>query len=64
MVYLYDIIPIILQAVQDKSYTAKREAAVKSLVEICKNTGYVILPYYRYPQLMEVILNLLKNETN
>ncbi|KRX06463.1 Armadillo-type fold [Pseudocohnilembus persalinus] len=64
MVYLHEIIPIILQAVQDKSYTVKREAAVKSLVEICKNVGYVIMPYYRYPQIMGIILGLLKNETS
>lgn len=34
---------------QDKGYTKKREAAVKALVEICKNTGYVVIPYYKFP---------------
>ena len=31
---------------QDKSYTVKRESAVKALVAIIKNLGYVVLPYY------------------
>jgi len=49
---------------QDKSSTAKREAAVKALVEVLKNTGFVVLPYYKYPSFLELILSLMKNEVN
>jgi len=59
-----EIFPIFLSAMQDKSSTAKREAAVKSLVEILKNTGFVVLPYYKYPNFLEIILQLMKNEVN
>lgn len=59
-----EIFPIFLQAMQDKSSTAKREAAVKSLVEILKNTGFVVLPLYKYPSFLEIILQLMKSEVN
>lgn len=59
-----EIFPIFLSAMQDKSSTTKREAAVKSLVEILKNTGFVVLPYFKYPNLLEIVLSLMKNEVN
>jgi FKBP12-rapamycin complex-associated protein len=59
-----EIFPIFLSAMQDKSSTTKREAAVKSLVEILKNTGFVVLPYFKYLNLLEIILSLMKNEVN
>lgn len=49
---------------QDKSSTFKRESAVKSLVDILKNTGFVVLPYYKYPNLLEIVFSLMKNEVN
>lgn len=59
-----EIFPIFLTAMQDKSTSTKREAAVKSLVEILKNTGFVVLPYFKYLNLLEIVLSLMKNETN
>jgi len=59
-----EIFPIFLTAMQDKSSTTKREAAVKSLVEILKNTGFVVLPYFKYLNLLDIILSLMKNEVN
>lgn len=58
------ILPVMLQAMQDKSYTIKRESAVRALIETMKNTGYVVLPYYRCLSLMDIILQLIKNEVN
>jgi len=60
--YQGEVISLILLAMQDKSYAVKRESAVCAMIEINKNTGYVVLPYYVYPQMLEVILGLLKNE--
>ncbi|KAL4492653.1 hypothetical protein ABPG73_010202 [Tetrahymena malaccensis] len=59
-----EIFPIFLSAMQDKSSTFKRESAVKSLVEILKNTGFVVLPYYKYPNFLEIVFSLMKNEVN
>jgi FKBP12-rapamycin complex-associated protein len=55
LVNLKEVFEIIIVAMQDKSSTLKREAAVKSLNLIIKNTGFVVLPYYRFPNLMDVI---------
>ena len=57
-----EVFEIIITAMQDKSSTLKREAAVKSLNLIIKNTGFVVLPYYTFPNLMEVILQLIRTE--
>jgi len=62
--YLKDLFPIIIQCMQDMSYTTKRENAIKTITHLIKNTGYVILPYYKYPNLLDTLLYLLKNETN
>ena len=62
--YLKDFFPIIIQCMQDMSYSTKREIAIKTVTHLIKNTGYVILPYYKYPNLLDTLLYLLKNETN
>lgn len=59
-----EVFPLFLSAMSDKSSTAKREAAVQALVDILKNTGFVVLPYYKYPNLLEILLFLMKNEVN
>ncbi|CAK84444.1 unnamed protein product (macronuclear) [Paramecium tetraurelia] len=63
LVNLKEVFDIIITAMQDKSSTLKREAAVKSLNLIIKNTGFVVLPYYRFPNLMDVIFQLIRTET-
>ena len=60
--YLDEVLAIIIGALQDKSSTMKREAAVRSLNDIIKNTGFVVLPYYHSPNLMDVILQLVRTE--
>ena len=37
---------------------------MKSFVDIIKCTGFVVLPYYKYPNFLEIILGLMKNEVN
>lgn len=62
LVFLSEIFHIIIKAMQDKSSTIKREAAVKSLNQIIKNTGFVVIPYYLFPSLMDIILQLIRGE--
>ena len=62
--YLNDFFPIILQCMQDTSYSAKREMAVKTMTQIIKSTGFVIAPYYKYPYLMELLLQFMRTESN
>ena len=38
--------------------------AVKTMIQIIKSTGFVIAPYYKYPYLMEVLLQFMRIESN
>lgn len=62
LVYLDQVFEIIIEALQDKSSTMKRESAVRSLNEIIKNTGFVVLPYYHSPNLMDIVVQLVRTE--
>ncbi|KAI2189712.1 phosphatidylinositol kinase- protein kinase tor1 [Ophidiomyces ophidiicola] len=60
--YLPQIMPIILEALQDLSSPPKREAALRTLGQLASNAGYVIEPYKEYPQLLAVLINIVKTE--
>ena len=58
--YLDQVIPILLEAIQDKSFTKKRKNAVKTITVIIQSTGCVIIPYYKYTNLLETLLEIFK----
>jgi FKBP12-rapamycin complex-associated protein len=60
--YLSQIMPIILDSLQDLSSHTKREAALKTLGQLAGNSGYVIEPYLEYPHLLDVLINIIKTE--
>lgn len=60
--YLPQIMPIILDSLQDLSSHTKREAALKTLGQLAGNSGYVIEPYVEYPHLLDVLINIIKTE--
>lgn len=60
--YLPQLMPIILESLQDLSSHAKREAALRTLGQLASNSGYVIEPYMEYPQLLAVLINIIKTE--
>ncbi|XP_064598762.1 serine/threonine-protein kinase mTOR-like [Liolophura sinensis] len=57
-----ELLPIILEMLQDSSALQKREVALWSLGQMVESTGYVVEPYKKYPSLLEVLLNFLKTE--
>jgi serine/threonine-protein kinase mTOR len=61
--YVDELMPIILEALQDQSSSAKREAALRTLGQLASNSGYVIQPYIDYPQLLEVLQGVIRGET-
>ncbi len=61
--YIPELMPIILEALQDQSSTQKREAALKTLGQLASNSGYVIKPYIDYPQLLEILQNVIRGES-
>ncbi|CAG7961711.1 unnamed protein product [Penicillium olsonii] len=60
--YLPQIMPIILDSLQDLSSHTKREAALRTLGQLASNSGYVIEPYLEYPHLLAVLINIIKTE--
>ncbi|KAL6852270.1 phosphatidylinositol kinase- protein kinase tor1 [Amphichorda felina] len=56
------LMPIIIDALQDQSSNPKREAALHALGQLASNSGYVIEPYLEYPQLLELLQNIVRTE--
>ncbi|CAL1276555.1 unnamed protein product [Larinioides sclopetarius] len=60
--WLHQLMPIVLDMMQDSSSLPKREVALWTLGQMIDSTGYVIEPYEKYPNLLELLLNFLKTE--
>ncbi|KAJ3215347.1 phosphatidylinositol kinase- protein kinase tor1 [Dinochytrium kinnereticum] len=60
--YTDDIIPMIIETLQDQSSSTKREAALRTLGQLAANTGVVIDPYVKYPNLLNLLISILKSE--
>ncbi|EHL03180.1 putative Phosphatidylinositol 3-kinase tor2 [Glarea lozoyensis 74030] len=60
--YIDRLMPIIIEALQDQSSPAKREAALRTLGQLASNSGYVIKPYLDYPNLLEILQGIIRGE--
>eukprot|EP00795_Rhopilema_esculentum_P000207 gene207-9842_t len=60
--YVDELFTVIIEMLQDASSLVKREVALWTFGQLVESTGYVIEPYRKYPNLLEVLLNFLKNE--
>jgi FKBP12-rapamycin complex-associated protein len=60
--YMDDLMTVIIETLQDQSSVTKREAALSTLGKLVIATGYVIDPYSKYPNLLNMVLNFLKTE--
>jgi FKBP12-rapamycin complex-associated protein len=60
--WVKDLCPIIMDMLQDASSLPKREVALWTFGQLVENAGYVIEPYYEYPDLLDVLFNFLKTE--
>lgn len=60
--YISQIMPIIVEALQDLSSPRKRDAALHALGQLASNSGYVIKPYTDFPQLLDLLINIIKTE--
>ena len=47
---------------KDQSDSYKREVALNTLIAIIDNTGFVVKPYFFYPELLTIIRNLVQSE--
>ncbi|GAX78992.1 hypothetical protein CEUSTIGMA_g6432.t1 [Chlamydomonas eustigma] len=57
--YVSEVIPLVIEAIQDNSSSSKRIVAVKTLGQIVESTGSVMTPYMDFPQLLAVLLKML-----
>lgn len=62
--HLDELMPLIMETLQDQSSSAKRDAALKTLGQLASNTGFVIEPYTKYPALLNILINIMKTEQN
>jgi FKBP12-rapamycin complex-associated protein len=56
------IIPFLIESMQNFYYVKLRNMSLWALGQIIANTGYVIEPYKKYPNLLEILLGFLQNE--
>lgn len=62
--YIPQLMPIILNALQDLASSDKREAAMRALGSLAVNSSYVIDPYLQYPELLNILINIIKSESH
>ena len=60
--YFPSIMPTIVEALQDLSSQRKRDAALHTLGQFGRHAGYVIEPYKDFPQLLDILINIIKTE--
>ncbi len=60
--YIPDLMDIIIENLQDLSSNAKRTAALRTLGQLASNSGYVIDPYIDRPDLLNILINIVKTE--
>eukprot|EP01094_Clydonella_sp_ATCC50884_P002485 TRINITY_DN1189_c0_g1_i1.p1 TRINITY_DN1189_c0_g1~~TRINITY_DN1189_c0_g1_i1.p1 ORF type:complete len:2421 (+),score=972.86 TRINITY_DN1189_c0_g1_i1:126-7265(+) len=60
--YLNVLLPFIIDCVQDQSSSHRRHVAVQALGQLVGSTGEVIRPFLDYPNLMNLLLGMLKSE--
>lgn len=62
--FIPTLMPLILDTFQDQSSSFKRDAALKTLGQLAGSSGYVIQPLLDYPQLLGMLVGILKLETS
>ncbi|KAL9647121.1 hypothetical protein ABK040_004838 [Willaertia magna] len=60
--FIDDLLPPVIETLQDQSSSTKRAVAIKTLGQIVESTGFVIAPYVKYPNLLTLLLTTLKGE--
>ncbi|CCK68465.1 phosphatidylinositol kinase-related protein kinase TOR1 KNAG_0B00160 [Huiozyma naganishii CBS 8797] len=60
--YLKELMPLIINALRDQSNSYKRNAALKAFGQLSSSSGYVIDPFLDFPEILTVLINILKSE--
>jgi FKBP12-rapamycin complex-associated protein len=62
LVYFDNLIPLIIDTLQDRSSSIRRHVALHTLGQFLTATGYIIEPTFKYPSLLPTVLAVLKTE--
>jgi tetratricopeptide (TPR) repeat protein len=57
--WVKDLVPNILETLQDQSSASKQRTSLRTLAQIAGSTGYVIQPYIDYPKLLSQATDIL-----
>jgi hypothetical protein len=57
--WVNEVVPNILDTLQDQSSASKQRASLRTLAQIAGSTGYVIQPYIDYPKLLSQATDIL-----
>jgi serine/threonine-protein kinase mTOR len=60
--YIKELMPLILETLQDQSSSVKKDTSLRTLGEIASNAGYVIQPYHDFPNLFDLFIQILKSD--
>ncbi|KAI9893709.1 MAG: phosphatidylinositol kinase- protein kinase tor1 [Vezdaea aestivalis] len=60
--YIQELMPVIIEALQDLSSQLRRDAALWTLGRLATDSGYVIEPFIEYPKLLTILVNIVKTE--
>ena len=62
--FIQKIMPILIDAFEDQQSALKRDVSIRTLAQISGSSGYVIEPLLEYPQLLGLLVNILRSETS
>lgn len=60
--HIPELMQVIISRLQDPAHV-KRDAALRTLGQLCSSTGYVISPLIDYPQLLPILGRILRTES-
>lgn len=60
--HIPELMQVIISRLQDPAHV-KRDAALRTLGQLCSSTGYVISPLVDYPQLLPILGRILRTES-
>lgn len=60
--YIPELMKVIIDCLQDLASASKRNAALRTLGQLASNSGYVIDPYNEHPELLGILVHIVKNE--
>jgi FKBP12-rapamycin complex-associated protein len=61
---IFDFVKFLIESIQDSYHSQLNKTAIWALGQIIENTGYVIEPYKKYPNLLQTLLTILQKENS